>query len=175
MLYIETPRLLLRSWHEDDLRLFSRMNQNPYVMEFFLNKLTEEESQSFFSRIKQELTEYGYGLYAVERKADHAFIGYTGFHQILFDVDFAPGVEISWRLTNEYWNHGYATEAAQACLEYAKTHLPFTTVWSFTSLLNKRSERIMQKIGMIKVKTFSHPSVPEDHPLKEHILYKYTL
>ena len=53
-------------------------------------------------------------MYAVERKEDHAFMGYTGLHQITFDVDFAPGIEIGWRLAHEYWGQGYAPEAATA-------------------------------------------------------------
>lgn len=172
MVYIETPRLLLRSWKEEDITVFTEMNQNPQVMEFFLNGLTEEESLSFYNRICQEFLRYGYGLYAVERKSDHSFLGYTGFHNFAFEVDFAPGVEIGWRLTDACWNQGYATEAAKACLEYARENLPFTTIWSFTSLLNKRSENVMRKIGIERVKEFSHPSVPDGHPLKEHVLYR---
>lgn len=102
-------------------------------------------------------------------------MGFTGFHNFAFDVDFAPGIEILWRLKQEYWGQGYATEAAKACLIYAKEHLPFSTVYSFTSLLNKRSQRVMQKIGMMPEKTFQHPSVVDGHPLKEHILYKSLL
>ena len=47
-------------------------------------------------------------------------MGYTGLHQITFDVDFAPGIEIGWRLAHEYWGQGYAPEAANACLEYTR-------------------------------------------------------
>ena len=175
MIYIETPRLLLRDWKEEDLRTFTQMNQDSHVMEFFLKKLTKEESRDFYNRINQEFREYGYGLYAIERKEDHSFIGYTGFHRITFDVDFAPGIEIGWRIGHEYWNNGFVTEAGKACMEYAKEHLPFSTVWSFTSLPNKRSERVMQKIGMTKVKEFPHPLVPVEHPLREHVLYRHDL
>lgn len=175
MIYIETPRLLLRDWKEEDLKPFSEINQDSSVMEFFLKKLTDMESLDFYNRIRNEFAQCGYGLYAVERKEDCAFLGYTGFHNIAFDVDFAPGVEIGWRLKQDCWNRGYATEAAEACLKYAAGHLPFATVYSFTSLPNKRSERVMQKIGMQKVKEFPHPSVPDGHPLKEHVLYEVTL
>lgn len=175
MIYIETPRLLLRSWKEDDLRTFVQMNQDPHVMEFFLKSLTEQESIDFYNRINQEFAQSGYGLYAIERKSDHSFIGYTGFHAITFDVDFAPGIEIGWRIKHDCWNQGYVTEAGNACLAYAKERLLLGTIWSFTSVLNKRSERVMQKIGMRKVKEFPHPLVPDGHPLKEHVLYQACL
>ncbi|SHE33950.1 GNAT family N-acetyltransferase [Dysgonomonas macrotermitis] len=175
MIYFETPRLLLRSWKEEDIEVFAKINHDQLVMEYFLKPLTDKESLDLYNRIQDEFSMYGYGLYAIEKKEDGAFIGFTGFHNITFNVDFAPGIEIGWRIQQEDWNKGYVTEAAKACLLYAKENLPFKTIWSFTSLPNKRSERIMQKIGMEKVKSFPHPSVPDGHPLKEHVLYKITI
>jgi len=103
-------------------------------MEFFLKKLSYQETLDFYHRIQQEFTAKGYGLYAVEKKEDHSFIGYVGLHGVTFDVDFAPAIEIGWRLIPEVWNKGYATEAALACLEYAKTVLKLKELYSFTSL-----------------------------------------
>ena len=173
--YIETSRLILRDWKEEDIPLFALMNADPHVMEYFLQPLTPEESLNFYHRIQKEFQTCGFGLYAVERKEAHAFMGYTGLHQITFDVDFAPGIEIGWRLAHEYWGHGYAPEAALACLEYARKYLDIQTIFSFTSLPNLRSERVMQKIGMEFEKNFMHPSVTDGHPLKEHVLYKSLL
>lgn len=175
MIYIETPRLLLRSWKEEDIEPFAEINSNQHVMRFFPNPLTAEESLDFYNRIRDELTRSGYGLYAVERKEDGAFIGFTGFHNISFEADFTPGVEIGWRIRHEDWNKGYVTEAAKACLQYAAKHLPLKTIWSFTSIPNKASEKVMQKIGMEKVSNFLNPKVPDNHPLKEHVLYKIAL
>ena len=130
-----------------------------------------EESFAFYQRIQNEFQTCGFGLYAVERKEDHAFMGYTGLHQITFDVDFAPGIEIGWRLAYEYWGQGYAPEAANACLEYTRNTTDIKELFSFTSLLNQRSERVMQKIGMERMKEFDHPLVPSEHPLCRHVLY----
>ncbi len=170
--YIETPRLILRDWKAEDILPFAAMNNDPVVMKYFLKPLNKEESLDFYNRIQDEFSQYGYGLYAIGKKENGEFIGYTGFHNFTFDTDFAPGVEIGWRLKHEEWNQGFATEAAKACLSYAKEHLSFDTVWSFTSVLNKSSERIMQKIGMEKVKEFPHPLIADNHPLQKHVLYK---
>ena len=175
MVYIESPRLLLRGWKEEDFVPFAEMNRNPSVMEFFLHPLSEEESRSLFDTVRNEFLRCGYGGYALERKSDGAFVGFTGFHNFAFDVDFAPGIEILWRLGREYWGQGYATEAAKACLAYAEEKLPFSTVRAFTSLPNKRSQRVMRKIGMEFEKNFLHPAVPDGHLLKEHVLYKIQL
>lgn len=173
--YIETPRLILRDWKEEDIPVFAELNSNDQVMEFFLKKLSYQETLDFYNRIRKEFASRGYGLYAVEKKENHAFIGYVGLHDITFDVDFAPAVEIGWRLIPEVWNQGYATEAASACLEYAKKTLGLKELYSFTSLPNKRSERVMQKIGIVKSKEFDHPLVSPDHPLCRHVLYKISL
>lgn len=169
--YIETSRLLLRDWREEDIIPFAGINKDEQVMEYFLKKLTDEESFDFYRRIRDEFEHCGYGLYAVESKAERRFLGYVGFHNINFDVDFAPGVEIGWRLSADVWGKGYATEAAVACLEYGKSQLRLNEILSFTSLLNERSERVMQKIGMKKIKEFGHPLVAVDNPLHRHVLY----
>lgn len=169
--YMETPRLLLREWKEDDISEFIRLNNDDRVMEYFLNKLSDQETIAFYHRIQEEFAALDFGLYAVECKENHAFMGCVGLHKVTFAIDFAPAVEIAWRLLPEFWSKGYATEAASACLEYAKNQLMLKEVYSFTSLLNKRSERVMQKIGMKRVKEFNHPLVDSQHPLYRHVLY----
>lgn len=175
MIYIETDRLALRDWQENDLLPFRQMNADPVTMEFFTKTLSPEESRQFYERIKQEFEERKYGLYAVELKSSGGFIGFTGFHYTEMDTDFSPCVEIGWRYKREAWGFGYATEAAKACLDYAKASLNLPEVYSFTSAINKRSENVMKKAGMQKAGHFQHPSIPEGDKLREHVLYKIVL
>lgn len=174
-IYIDTPRLCLRDWQEDDIATFAQMNSDQSVMEYFPNRLSYQQTVAFYERIRDELNRCGYGLYALVQKTSGSFIGYTGFHNVTATVDFAPAVEIGWRLCRAAWVQGHATEAAKACLEYAKTNLDFKEVVSFTSLSNKRSERVMQKIGMSRIKEFDHPQIPVDNPLCRHVLYQIEL
>lgn len=170
--YFETPRLILRDWQDSDLFPFTEINGDTEVMEYFVKPLTAAESSAFFLRIRDELSELGYGLYAVERKADGKFLGLTGLHRISFEADFTPGTEIGWRLIREAWGNGYATEAAAACLEYADKRLGLREIYAFTTLRNRRSERVMQKAGMQRIGTFDHPLLDTRHPLRKHVLYK---
>lgn len=169
--YIETPRLVLRDWKEEDIPHFARLNADEKAMEYFLKKLSYEETLEFYHRIQKEFATCGYGLYAVERKEDQLFMGYVGLHGVTFNLDIVPAVEIGWRLLPEFWNQGYATEAASACLDYAVKELGLNELYSFTSIPNKRSERVMQKIGMKKIREFNHPLVEPGHPLCRHVLY----
>ncbi len=97
-----------------------------------------------------------------------------GLPEIGFDADFAPGVEIGWRLDADYHNQGLATEAAKAVLELARSK-GLKRLYSFTSNKNIPSEKVMQKIGMTKVEEFEHPNLPEDSPLRQHVLYQIDL
>ena len=51
---------------------------------------------------------------------DIAYIGIVGLHRFSFDAPFSPGWEIGWRISDKFWHNGYATEAAKACLDYAR-------------------------------------------------------
>ena len=81
-------------------------------------------------------------------------------------------VEIGWCLRKEFWNRGYATEAAQACLDFAFQQAGLSEVYSFTSLHNLPSQKVMQKLGMEFVKEFDNEKVPAVSPLYRHILYR---
>lgn len=174
MKYIKTDRLVLRDWKSEDLPLFMAMNKDERVMRYFPTTLSEKETQSFFSRIQSEFDRNGWGLYAVELKSTGEFLGYVGLHEIGFDADFTPGVEIGWRLDADYHNQGLATEAAKAVLKLAISK-DLKRLYSFTSKDNVPSERVMQKIGMTKVGEFDHPNLPEDSPLRPHVLYQIDL
>lgn len=174
-IYIETERLILRDWTCEDRIAFAKMNCNPNVMKYFPNKLSEKESDDFVERIENELKECGYGLFAVEIKATGNFIGYVGFHKFDLLSLVLSGWEIGWRLSDEYWGNGYATEAASACLEYARSNRLFSCLYSFTSVVNIPSENVMKRIGMECAGTFLHPSIADGNILKEHLLYRIDL
>lgn len=170
-IYIETERLVLRSWATADLSLFVAMNNDERVMRYFPATLSASETETFYNRIQEEFDKKGWGLYAVEIKSTGEFIGYVGLHEIGFEADFTPGVEIGWRLAADYHNQGYATEAATAVLQLAKQS-GIMHLYSFTAQINAPSERVMQKIGMIKVGEFAHPKLSAASPLLTHVLYR---
>ena len=139
------------------------------VMEYFPAPLTREESAAFFGHIREEFQTEGFGLYAVERISDGSQLGYTGLHRVTFD-GLCGQIEVIWRLRADAWGNGYAPEAAQACLTLA-AKLGIEEIIAFTAVANLRSQRVMQKIGMECVAQFNHPTLPEGHPLRRHVLY----
>ncbi len=168
----QSARLGFRKWVNDDIIPFSEMNKDDEVMEFFPSTLSEEESTALVDKINEMFNQFGYGLYVVDKLETKEFIGFVGFWHPPFESDFTPCVEIGWRINKENWNNGYATEGAKECLRYGFNQLRFKEVYSFTSKVNTKSEKVMQKIGMYKVKEFEHPKIKEGNELRSHILYK---
>ena len=170
-IFIETDRLLLRQWKETDCSTYISMNLDKEVMEYFPSLLSEVKTRQHIDSIQLTIEQNGYGLFAIERKDTHSFIGFTGFAHPKFEAAFTPCVEIGWRLARDQWGMGFATEAAKACLAYGFRTLQFSAIHSFTSVLNTRSEQVMKKIGMQKNGEFDHPLLEEGHYLQKHVLY----
>jgi RimJ/RimL family protein N-acetyltransferase len=147
------------------------MNKDAKVMRYFPSILTYDETIAMIDRIQLHFEQHGFGLFALEDLSTCEFIGYTGFMIPSFTGYFTPCVEIGWRLRQISWNKGYATEAAKACLHYGFETLDFKKIFSFTSALNTRSEKVMQRIGMIKYGEFDHPNIELSHPLCRHVIY----
>ena len=174
MIVLETERLLLRRWKDSDRQPFSRLNADPRVMEFMPSRLSREESDRLVDQIESHFRKRGFGLYAVELRQDHSFIGFIGLAVPSFPAHFTPCVEIGWRLSADYWGQGLATEGARKVMRHAFETLGLEELVSFTVPANIRSRRVMEKLGMTYQPTdeFDHPRLPEGHPLRRHLLYR---
>lgn len=173
---IETKRLILRTWQESDYEPMCQINQDKLVMEYFPELLDEKQTQKLISKVDKHYKDHGFTFYATELKDTHEFIGMVGlaYVEMSFTEHFTPNIEIGWRLAHKFWGKGYATEAASAVLDYAFNKINLKEVVSFTTVNNERSRRVMEKIGMTNNPSdnFDHPKIPDDHPLKRHVLYR---
>jgi len=174
---LRTERLILRGWQPTDRDPFARMNADPRVMEHFPAPLTGVESDAFVDLITERLAADGWGLWAVERVEDRAFLGFTGLAPIPFDAHFTPAIEVGWRLAFEAWGHGYATEAAHAAVTFAFERLGLDELVSMTTPANARSRRVMERLGMTRdpADDFEHPRLPEGHPIRHQVLYRLSV
>ncbi|WP_394124912.1 GNAT family N-acetyltransferase [Psychrobacter nivimaris] len=172
---IETERLYLRQWQASDFAPFAKMNANPKVMEYFPKLLTTSMSNTIAKKCQSLINDNGWGFWAVSLKETDTFIGMVGLNNANADMSFSPAVEIAWRLRNDYWGQGYATEAAQAALRFAFDILELSDVVAFTAVINKRSQLVMERLGMTNTQEdFFHPMLDPNHRLAEHVLYKIT-
>ena len=169
---IKTARLGLRNWTDSDIDPATRMNADPKVREFFPNTLTKEETIDFIKRMQNHFEIHGFCFFAVDKLDTNEFIGFIGLNMQTFKSDFTPSVEIGWRLLKEYWGYGFATEGAKACLDFAFSKLKLPVVYAVAPLLNKKSQSVMQKLGMIFYKEFNHPKLDKHSPLRKCVVFK---
>lgn len=148
------------------------MCKDPEVMRYFPNTLTEEDVRIAIDNYRKHCDTYGYTYFAMDELATGKFIGFTGLKLQTFESEYTPSVDIGWRLTKSAWGNGFATEAAQACMDAAFNLFDLTEVYSYCPAINKASEAIMKKIGMELVGTFTHPMVASDSRLNHCLVYR---
>lgn len=171
---LRTERTVLRRWRDSDRGPFAALNADPEVMQHFPALLSREASDQLAERIQQHFVTHGFGPWAVEVPGVAGFVGYVGLAVPAFEAPFTPCVEIGWRIARAHWGHGYVTEAAQAALAFGFDQFHLKEVVSFTVPGNLRSRRVMERLGMTHDprEDFQHPSLPDGHPLRTHVLYR---
>jgi RimJ/RimL family protein N-acetyltransferase len=143
-------------------------------MRYFPAPLTRERSDALAATSRAGIETAGWGLWAVEVIEDGAFAGFVGLADRRGTAHVVPAVEVGWRLAREQWGRGFATEAARAAVSYGFDVVRLDEIVSFTSVVNLRSRRVMERIGMTHdpADDFENPALPEGHPLRPHVLYR---
>tara|TARA_R100000306_G_scaffold48569_1_gene45982 strand:+ start:169 stop:702 length:534 start_codon:yes stop_codon:yes gene_type:complete len=159
---LKTKRLGLRNWTQSDIAPFVAMGKDPEVMRYFPSVLTKQESVAFIERIQEHFILHGFCYFAVDVLETGEFIGFTGMLHQNFSSPYTPNVDLGWRLKKSAWSQGYATEAANACIEAAFTTFGLAKVVAFAPSSNVASQRIMEKIGMRYLGDFQHPKLRDD-------------
>jgi len=169
---IETERLILRPWREEDVAEFARVTNTPAVMEFLGGVRDPDEFRGSYERVTASQEQNGFCFWMVERRSDGALLGFCGL-KVGNTPSIEGEIEIGWRLREDAWGQGYAREAAEATLEWAWQNLPCERVVAITAAGNKRSWGLMERLGMRRLHDldFEHPDVPIGNPARAHITY----
>jgi RimJ/RimL family protein N-acetyltransferase len=164
----------MRRWLAADEQVFASMCADPLVMRYFPAALSAEESIAFIRKIESHFDQKGFGLWALERRCDGRFLGFTGLYTVNLDCPVRGEVEIGWRLAREFWGQGLASEAARAALGFAFESLALPRVISMTAAVNEPSRKLMHRLGMKRAASldFDHPSIARGHELREHVVYQ---
>jgi RimJ/RimL family protein N-acetyltransferase len=170
---IETERLILREWRASDADPFYAMCNDARVMEFLGPDMSREEVDAAIARQNDILKRSGHCFWALERRADGAFLGFCGIKPGPPETPIETLPEIGWRLAHAHWGRGYAREAATASIRWCWANLADDTVWAITVRQNYRSWGLMERLGMTRCHDldFNHPMVPDGSPIERHITY----
>ncbi len=175
MNYIFTSeRLGFKLWEEHHLEPFTEMNSDEETMRFFVETMDSEKSRKKMLQMNKMFKEHNYCYFAVELKETGEFLGTIGLGYKEFEAVFTPCTDIGWRIRRKFWNQGYSTEGAKACLKYGKS-LGLKEVVSMATVGNHPSIRVMEKIGMKYWLEFNHSELNDSPHLNPMSLYRITL
>ena len=143
---LQTPRLVLRSFHEEDVGAMADLFANPDFMRFSLGAFTERKQTVAFIEKVMGWDRSGIpSQFAVVPSGENAIVGYCGF----FHHAEVPGeIEIGYRLHPDYWNRGLMTEAARAVRDHGFRDWKLSRVISLIHPENISSRRVAEKNGM---------------------------
>ena len=144
---IETLRLTLRLMELSDLDDLLHIFGDPKVMASFdAEPFNREQMERWLQRNLAHQKTYGYGLFSVILKSDHTLIGDCGLEHM--EIGGESATELGYDFRSDYWNQGYATEAASAVRDYAFKVLSLPSLISLIRVGNQASKRVSEKIGM---------------------------
>ena len=151
---IETARLTLRRFREDDRDTVARWNADPDFTRHLAGVQTREESDAAFDRWERHWQERGFGLLAIEWRETGELIGRVGpqYHRAWPDDP-----EVGWALDPAWWGKGIASEAGAAAVAWAFGELDHARVVSITVEANTASRNVMRKLGFVL-----HATVPSE-------------
>lgn len=160
--YLETDRLLLRHFTENDAELLVELDSDSEVMRYLSGGVPTPPERIHREVLPRLLGQYEkwdgrFGLVAAHERAGGEFIGWF----ILRPKADGPTdeVELGYRLRKAAWGKGYATEGSAALLHKAFTELGVRMVWAETMFVNRGSRNVMEKLGMTHVQTY-WPDLP---------------
>jgi ribosomal-protein-alanine N-acetyltransferase len=143
---IETTRLRLRSFDDDDLDRMAELMANQDFMRFSLGVFSREQTAGFLEKVRARDRVGLPSQFAVVFRENGRLIGYCGFFLQL--VDEVEELEIGYRIDPPCWGRGIATEAARAVRNHAFSTLGVARVISLIHPDNVASRRVAEKNGM---------------------------
>jgi [ribosomal protein S5]-alanine N-acetyltransferase len=144
---LETDRLCLWEFVEEDAQAFFELNSNPDVVRFTGDgPLTsvEEARKGLRERPINDYRTHGFGRWAVVHKQSDKIIGFAGLKYL----DDLQEVDLGYRLLPEYWGQGLTTEASIACVQYGLTTLKLPRILGLVDPANVASVRVLEKSGL---------------------------
>ena len=149
---IETERLILREVLTTDVEGMFELDSNPEVHKYLGNKPITKKEQAVkgIEFLQQQYKERGTARWAVVHKETNEFMGWSGIKYIT-EGEQMNGVynvyELGYRFMPKFWGKGYATEAAQAWVDYAFNEMKIKSFYAAADVPNKGSVNVLQKVG----------------------------
>jgi RimJ/RimL family protein N-acetyltransferase len=157
-LVLETERLRLRRFRDEDEDAVFAIIGDRVAMQFYPKTFSREDAKQWVARNQRRYREDGYGLFAVMPKDSEEVIGDCGI--IKQNVEGQTAMEVGYHFRRDQWGHGYATEAARACMGLAFQAFGADRVISLIRPENVPSRRVAERNGMKLEREVVHYGMP---------------
>ncbi|WP_133366341.1 GNAT family N-acetyltransferase [Qipengyuania sediminis] len=172
---LETERLVLRDWREEDWPAFFAGTNTPAVMRWLGGVLDGEGVTAQRARVEACRDTTGFCFWVIERQADRQILGFCGLKRADAPGSSVAGmVEVGWRLREDAWGHGYAKEAATAALGAAFERFGAEEVVALTVIDNAPSWGLMKRLGMRRRAELDYDDMRYEPPWRRAIVYSIT-
>lgn len=174
---IETDRLVIREWRDGDWADFFRLTNTLAVMRWLGGVFDEANRTIQRERVEACHARNGFCFWPVLRKPDGGhlsgeLLGFCGLKRADAPGSTVTGeFEIGWRMREDAWGHGYAREAASACLDAAFDRFGAEQVFALTIIENEPSWGLMKRLGMRRRDDLDYADPRFDKPWSETIVY----
>lgn len=155
MMPLQTARLTLRPYQQDDVDRLLPILSDPTTMEFWPQPLSREQVVKWINHSLQSYDQHGFGRYAVMLGNSDGLIGDVGL--IATTIVDEPVIDLGYIIHHPYWTKGYAIEAATAVRDYAFSTLELPTLHVNMPWNHRGSQRVAERLGMTLIKQFDNP------------------
>jgi RimJ/RimL family protein N-acetyltransferase len=144
---IETARLIIKTWDNDEAAQFFQLSQDPGFNSFPITVYTQKNVKSakaWIAEAQRSFLENGTGMLGVWDKNSKELIGIAGLRIMGTERRY----ELTYRLKSSAWGKGFATEAARALLDYGFNQLGLSEIAASITPDNEDSKKVARKLGM---------------------------
>jgi RimJ/RimL family protein N-acetyltransferase len=162
---LETPRLRLREFGQDDLDDLAAMFADPEQMTFYPRPRTRDEASAWIDLNQGVYASHGFGSWFIEDLSTSEFLGHCGIRPLV--LEGTSEMEIGWHVRKSHWGRGIATEAAIGARELATDRFGLSRIVALIHPGHVASRRVAENIGMRAERT---TVLEDDYPAIVYVL-----
>ncbi len=161
MKILETERMILREFESSDIDVMADLLADGEVMRFSHGLKCRNETQAWLEVCRKSYSDFGFGLWAIEKRGVAGVIGYCGLSRFP-DICGQEEIEVGYRLSRSEWGFGFATEAALAVRDHGFKAAGVDRLVALVDPGNVASIQVSKKIGMkfereVFLEGYDHP------------------
>lgn len=161
-IFAETDRLILREIVPEDEEGLFQLDSDPEVHRFLGNRPVKniEQTREIIQFIRKQYIDNGIGRWAIIEKDTNNFVGWTGLKLVTeITNNHVNYYDLGYRLIKSHWGKGYATETANASLQFAFEELKLKEIFAITDIRNINSKNVLEKAGLKLIETFDYDGI----------------